>query len=443
MAQDQMESQEIEELKSDKIELRVSREPGCLIRFTILVPEEVVEAGYQQAMKRINKEISIPGFRKGKAPSSMIEKNYAGQIKNEWQDLILNESFQEALRLTNTTPFSRNGIKAPKIETFARGKPAEFSLSFEAVPDVPPVDAARLRVKKVKPKTVTKKQKERALDNLLHEHAEWEEIRDRPVKDKDYIDVDIHSLDEPPHLLTKGTRMWVKKGVMPQWLHALVMGKGVGDVVEGVSEKDDTEEGEETAFRPTRCSVAIKKIWSARLPEENDEFAQKYGVNTMEELHQKIEESLNKNVQILAHREMMNQLEESLLQVYPFDLPTSLVEREKNQRVHAENRRLQQLEYSKEAIQKMQPEMQQRQKELALEELRLAFLLRQVAQEQQLTVTKDELIAELNQELWVRSPEERVVDNSMEPEEIRSRLEVIILNRKAKEWLMDHVSSAA
>ena len=98
------------EFKNDNVQVIVSRSKGSRVKLEINVSPLATQAAYKQAIKAVGKEISRPGFRKGKAPDNYILQNYKGHVESEWNNILLNTSFQEALDLTKIYPFSKNNL---------------------------------------------------------------------------------------------------------------------------------------------------------------------------------------------------------------------------------------------------------------------------------------------------------------------------------------------
>ena len=82
----------------------------------VVVKPEACQEARKEAIKRIRQRISVPGFRKGKAPLAMIEKNYAKAIDENWHEGIGNFALREALGLTEIYPWSGEGVPPPEVE---------------------------------------------------------------------------------------------------------------------------------------------------------------------------------------------------------------------------------------------------------------------------------------------------------------------------------------
>jgi trigger factor len=90
----------------------------------------------------------------------------------------------------------------------------------------------------------------------------------------------------------------------------------------------DLKQEEKEAFKPQKVRIVIKSIDQAKLPEVNEEFLKKLGVGSQEELKANIEKLLNKQADAHVKEKQREHVNEFLLTQYPFDLPTTLIEKE-------------------------------------------------------------------------------------------------------------------
>src|SRR3989339_858183 len=104
-----------QELASDNVKVVVSQEPGCHITFHLTVPPQVAQAGYNKAIRAVNKEVSLPGFRKGKAPEKLVIQHYSKYVDREWRTLVMDTAFREAVELTQIRPLHQQAVEAPEV----------------------------------------------------------------------------------------------------------------------------------------------------------------------------------------------------------------------------------------------------------------------------------------------------------------------------------------
>lgn len=433
------------EFKNEHLTVQVSREPGSIAKLHISVSPTATKAAYEKAIKNLNKEVTLPGFRKGKAPRELVLQMYGKHVENEQREIVVNTSFTEALDLIKMRPFTNESIKVTNFKSMSNDKGTEFSIQFEAYPEIPVVDPKSLHLNQIPADTVSDDQVKNSVQELRLWHAEWVEVNDRPVKDNDYIDLDIDLLEDEERSLCKDTRFEVKENKMGEWMRKLVVGKKVGETVEGMSEKE-TKEGEcdgcdnpehhHSEFKPTKCRITIKSIKEPKLPEIDDAFAAKVGLKQASELEGKVREDLERQAKERAQNAMRSQLEKKLNAEYPFEIPSSIIENEKGPRLEERIYEMREEGQPEDSIESKRKDIENQVAEEAKQAYRVFFLLNKVISENKMNVTQEEIMREYVRQMYMPAGE-AFINQKMEPEEIQRRLSSYILNRKAKDYLIE------
>ena len=131
------------------------------LKFTI--PVEEVAKGFERAVARVNKQVTIPGFRKGKAPRRVLEAHVGKDaIKEEAFQILANDNYRKALDDNNFIPVADPELKDSTLE---EGKEMEMTLLVTLRPEVELGEYKNLDVKKVV-REVTDKDVDDAISNL-------------------------------------------------------------------------------------------------------------------------------------------------------------------------------------------------------------------------------------------------------------------------------------
>lgn len=306
-------------LENEHIQVSVARHPDCRIILTITTLPLASKAAKSAAIKTIVKQVNIPGFRKGHAPDALVVQRFAPQVDNEFRDILIRNSVNEAIRLTRIIPTRNN--EAMKLLKF---EPLEtdsyfISVEFESFPEVPTVDFESISVQETAPQPIEEKEIESRIEDLRLRHAEWEEILDRPANQGDFVVLDIESIEGEPFFIHKDTKFHLADKKMPRWAINLVIGLKVGESKEGHSELEEGEDA--SAFKSRLCKITLKKIEAAKLPPVDDELAKKAGVQSANHLHDAVLRSLEKNAKATSQNTMRQQVRSQVLELYPFDIP--------------------------------------------------------------------------------------------------------------------------
>ena len=145
---------------------------------------------------------------------------------------------------------------------------------------------------------------------------------------------------------------------------------------------------------------------------------------------------LNRQAEQRANEEMRKEAEDLILNKYPFDIPGSIHGAGKKSRLHS---RLQALKSQNIPDHEIVLQAKQVEKEV-IEEIerafRLFFLSRKVAEEHNINVTQEELLKEMMREMY-QNPNQRAIDQTKDPSEVRSRLYVTVLSQKVADFLVE------
>lgn len=419
------------EVKNDHVAVTVAKEPGCKVKFDIKVAPLAAKAAYEKAIKMVNKEVSLPGFRKGKAPGHLVIEHYGKYVDSEWKELLVQTAFKEAVALTKIYPLNQRSVQKPSLNHPSQEEGAQVVIQFEATPEVPSVDAKEFTFTSVETKEVTEKDVDQAVEEVRWHYATWTDIKDRPVEDGDCVLLDIFNLTNPGQIICQDTLFDVTKEKMGKWMYDLILGKNIGDTAEGMSEKPENQKEE---FIPVLCKVVIKGIQKATLPEMTDELAKKVGASDVADLRVKARKRLEKAATQEAHAAILDQCEAQLLEKYPFDLPSSLVQSELKERIDNTKKEMRALSKTNEQITEELKTLSSTIEKEVEESMRLFFLSRKIAEDNKIGVTKDELVKELMMEMYGSG---KPLDPKADQEEARSRLYMKILSQKVKEHLIE------
>lgn len=421
-----------EEIKTDNLTVLLKKDPGCRIILEIGVSKEAAKATHLKAIKAVNKEISIPGFRKGKAPESLVQDQFAKYVKQEWHQILLNTAFQEFVEKTKLFPFSsaQQSIKRAEVKSASLENGATLYIEYEAQPVIPDIDPTSLQLKPVERDTITEDSIEDTIRQIQLHHAKWTPV-ERSVEEGDFVELTIDSLETPGHNICKDMNFEVVPGKMASWMRKLILGKKVGEKVEGISEK---EEGEKThfEFKPTHCSIEIKKIKTAEVHLLDDELAKKVGLTTIDELRPRVAADLNRRADAAVQDELRAQIEGAILEKYPFDIPASLIEKQRKELFETRSKALPNL--SKEEMAERVKELRQEIQQELEKAYRMFFIARKVAQENGINVSENELMQEMMNQI-MQPQGQGIINASMNTEEARSKLFINVLSQKVLDFL--------
>ncbi|MBI3901235.1 MAG: hypothetical protein HY324_03675, partial [Chlamydiia bacterium] len=312
---------ETKKFENNEYSVEATEESGCLLAVKITATPKIVQKLYQRAVKIVNKQISIPGFRKGHAPDKTVISRHSSYVDQEWKELVLNEAYRTALDLTQIYPLSKESVRQPKIVTCSQEEGAIVTLSYEHFPKIPDIELSSLQLTRIEHPLVSEERITEVLEEVRRANADWEDVEDRAAVEGDFVDVSIESLEEdPPKALVTDRRFEIDDKRISPWLKALLLGLNAGESREGVSELDpNAEERIKRNFKVTRVRVTLHGIKKILLPEVDEEFAKKVSAESIEDLKNKIRANLEQEAEDLLQHEKFALLEKALLERYSFE----------------------------------------------------------------------------------------------------------------------------
>ena len=309
----------------DTVSVDCTYRPGSLIEMVVTVSPLACQAARQKALKEVRKEASLPGFRQGHVPESMVLQHFNPQLIRKTQAILMSTAFDAAIKLNGRSPFTSNSLRKATLQKSSKESGAELLFIYEAAPKIPSIQMEELQLSKVDPKPIAVEQ--------VQEQCDWWRLQMKkttPAEERPYRDGDVASviLSDPSKNVEGGGSELSVGPKMPDWLSNALNGMKVGESKE--ASYPASEGGPSGTVRVQLC-----KLFDCVIPEENEEFAKHYGKASLEEFRAHVREGLEVGEREQAQERMRRQVRNELIRLYAFDLPQSLVEKETEARFQA------------------------------------------------------------------------------------------------------------
>ncbi len=440
------------EYTDEMFTLTVEKLKGCRAVFSIVVNEKGMADTYKHATKRINKEVSIPGFRKGRAPEKVIRQNYASHIDDECKKLVVQVYLFKGMDLARLYPINDGFIDKPKLINYSL-ESTEFSVQIEHMPIVPDLDYSLLTADAVPVKEVSDEDVEAAIKELREGSPELKEVTGRPAAEGDHVSLDIKILDDNAEVkqnadgvveddyLYREMSFELSEGQTGKWMRDAIIGQEVGAGVETETELDDTASEEVKAgFAPTKCLLELKGIFQNVVPELTDEFAKKHNYDDVAAFRSGLKEELAQDAKQAAEDLYKGKVEDKILELYSFEVPISIWEQEREARVKRRIKELKDEKVSEEEILAREGDIEKEVEAQVDTTLRLFYLYTKISQEQKLSVTQDEVAKSLESNMMFA-----MTMQYAEPEmiqRIKNQVEHDLLHQKVVAFILEKVAGS-
>ena len=373
-----------------KIEIEEVGPCKKLLKFEI--PKETIEEEWQKQLKEVSRMANLPGFRKGKAPRKLLEKNYGDKIVEEVKRAIVSSSYQETIEKNKLSPVGDPDVGDIDLEL---GKPLKFEITLEVLPTFELGEYKGMQLKR-KPVSVTDEDIDKALETISRQKAQLTVVKKGKVKDEDFIICDCE-------VGVNGEVVWTDKE-----LEVMVSGSQVADInvpdlknsLVGAKSEDkvsvDVELGdsfsvEQHRNKSAKLEISIKEIKRPKSPEINDELAKQVGYDTLDELKEFMSQRLEMEKKRMAEGEMQEQISSKLIEMADFDMPEDMKAHHTNERLHKYQHDLINKGTPQEEIEKNLEDLKSASEESVVRDFKMSLVLEQIAEKERIFVTEDDV----------------------------------------------------
>ncbi len=410
--------------------IAVEKQPKCIAILNVEVPSADVAAKRASITSTYASQAKLPGYRPGKAPKAVIEKRFGKQISEELTESLFGAACDKALETENLKVldfgFPDNINERP-----------DGSMAFETrlilAPEFTLPNYKGIEIKA--PSTeVTDEEINTQLESIRERLAEFEDVTDRAIQNDDIAVVDFtttldgvsltEAIGEKGQYLAKRDNHWlpVKEGsFLPGYAEQLV-GSKTGDQKDVTITLDDAFPFEELRGKAIVLHTTVQGIKAPKLPELNDEFAEKLVPGkTLDEIKAIIRENMGMEKTKQINEFKVSQIVEKLNTAVSFELPEEIVKREVQNQANSLVEQGSQQGASDEDILKQQEEIFSVATKRAVTNLRTNFLLQEIAQAEKISVSDADLLGHISQIAQQRKqPIKKVIKDLQKNRQIQS-----------------------
>jgi trigger factor len=314
-------------------------------KLNITVPEDEVCSRVNNAYKVLNRQITMPGFRKGKIPQKILEKQVPLQSLTEMFQEMMQEYYDKALKESGIVPAGAPEIENTELENIKKDAPFKFSVVLDIKPSLDVKDYKGLKYK-MKESKVSDAELEKAINDILVRYGNLEHYEDEEhkIQKQDFLLLDFEGvLDGEPLENGSATDYKVRVGEkrMIDGFEDQLIGHKVGDEFEikvalpanwnnkirRISMPVPGAEGEAHEDRAT-FKVKIKEVRNQVVPELNDEIAEKEGFGNVDLFRRGVKTDLQAYKEQQEEVRIKEDIFNKLVKENEVEPPETLVKRE-------------------------------------------------------------------------------------------------------------------
>ena len=381
--------------------LQVEKMEKNMAKLTIEVAAEDLEKAMQNAYQKAKGRISIPGFRKGKAPRKMIEQMYGkGVFLEDAVNALIPEHYSKALAECELEIVSQPTIDITQAEP---GKAFIFTAEVAVKPEVTLGDYKGVEVPKTEI-TVTDEDVEAELKKEQEKNSRTISVEDRAAQLNDIVTIDFEgSVDGVPfdggqateYPLTLGSNTFI-----PGFEEQLV-GAKVGDDVDVKVTFPEEYQAKELAGKEAIFKCAVKKIEAKELPELDDDFAKDVSeFDTLAEYKEHVKTNLEDKKANEAKRAKEDAAVDKAIENAEMDIPDAMLNTQVRQMLDDFSRRMQSqgltmdqyMQFTGTTLASLQEQM----KPQALKRIQTRLVLEKIAEAEAIEIADEKIDEEIN-----------------------------------------------
>ena len=361
-----------------------------LLKFEI--PKETIDDEWQKQLKEVARMAKVPGFRKGKAPRKLLEKNYGDKIMDDVKRAVVSGSYQQAIEENKLSPIGDPDIGNFDLEL---GKPLKFEITLEVLPTFELGDYKGMKLQR-KPVSVTDEDIDKALETISKQKAQLTIVKTGKVKVEDFIicdcEVGINDevvwSDQELEVMVSGSH--VADINVPDLKDRLVGAKS-GDKVSVDVELGDSFSVEQHRNKSAKMEISIKEIKRPKSPKIDDELAKQVGYDSLGELKEFMSQRLEMEKKRMAEGEMQEQISSKLIEMADFEMPEDMIKHHTNERLHKYQHDLVNKGTPQEEIEKHTEDMKSASEESVVRDFKMSLVLEHIAEKERIFVTEDDV----------------------------------------------------
>ena len=366
---------------------------GCRHSLELSIPVEEVESETARVTGNVQKQARLPGFRPGKAPTSLIRTKFASDIRKQVLESLIPRRLQQQFEAENLKV-----VGTPDITDvhFHSGEPITFKAEFEVAPTFDLGEYRGVTITYNEPE-VSDADLDTRIEQIRDQKAEYVNEEPRPLADGDYAVVSLESIS--------GVAEKVSQDEMMLKIGDDATMKEFSENLRGASPEDSREfdvtypedyDRKNLAGRTVRFKATVKAVRRKELPEINDEFAKDLGdYQTVAELKDAVRKSMMRDREKKAQDDAKQQLIEKLVDAHDFPVPDAYVDRQVEINVENQLRTLAAQGIDPRGIKLDWQKVRETHKDKAARDVKASLLLDKIADREAIGATQEEIDREV------------------------------------------------
>ena len=387
------------------MDIEIEEVDSCNKKIKFVIPYSNYKKEVDKYYQKLGREVKVPGFRKGKVPASLLEKQFGPDVKKEVLSNLISNELNKAIAEKDLRAIGQPHLLEVNAE---EGTDISVSASVEVLPSIDIKDYSSIEMEMKIPR-ITDGEVDQTIEAFRQRKAKTVEIIDRSVQEKDLIKIDFTSMlgDKPfEGGAVKDQIIQVGGGQLIEGLDKGMIGMEIGDNRDIKVQIPEDYHNKEIAGKEVDFNIILKGIQVQELPKLNDEFARELDnekkYENLKDMKAKIRIELEDYERKEALKATKKKFAERLTEQNPVDLPEGLIKEQvkfmsdqANKKQEKEAKHDHGHDHDHHHDEEVTPELISKYKEPAVKALQEELILDQLSRNLELEVTPEELEQEL------------------------------------------------
>lgn len=409
-------------------------EATCRRELELEIPVEDVTKATERVAKEIARIANVPGFRKGKAPLSLIKKRFAEDIKGEVLQSLVPERVEKAVNEQKLSPVSQPQVD--KLD-FNEGQPLKFRAVFEVMPEFELGNYMEMELE-VPALDFTEQDVTKTLEDMRQRAAAFSPVEGRAIENGDFAQLKLTGTPEgegePLQAESVLCHIGAEETMEP--FNENLRGANTGDKKDFDVDYPADYPDPKLAGKKYHYTVEVLGIKNKKLPELNDEFAKDVSdAATLDELKTRIRESLEHQRDHRKKEAVREKVLEQLIKSHDFPVPDSLVEHQMDARLERVVRSLAAQGVDPRAVNVDWVTLRKGQQERAIGDVKAELVIDRIATKENIDVTDEEVQREIEHMAGHSGESAEAIHARLTKQGALDRMKAKLRSDKTLDWL--------
>lgn len=369
---------------------------GLSKSYSVTVPKEELETKLKAKIQEMQPQVSLKGFRPGKVPVTHIRKMFGQSIMKDIVEEVVAETSQKAMSDNKLRPAGQ-----PQIDLRANGAEVtqgkadlEYQLTVETIPEFEPADVTGLKFTRLTSEVSDEDMDERLKALSEGQKSYKKKAKTAKAKKDDAVLITFTGRIDGEAFeggAMEGHQLVLGSGSFIPGFEDQLIGAKAGDKLDVTVNFPEDYQAKDLAGKEAVFETEVLEVQGEKDVEIDDEFAKKFGMESLEKLKETLKEGLDNEFDMQSRMKLKRQILDELDKAHSFDLPPKMVEAE------FENIWMQ-VQQEKDAGQldeddakKTDEELKADYRKIAERRVRLGLVLAEMGQKEEIEITNEEL----------------------------------------------------